>query len=167
MTTTTHTNASTSRAFKFPALPNSRSYPRRSAPSIRRVTVDGSRCLAVGLSGKMGDGWECLVDASTWEELRGIAGERWYLVGGSDVARSYVATGTVAARNAAGTAGSVALVSRVILGRDENLDGKSVVHLNGMRLDLRAANLRVLTKAEAGVYRPERPLPVVSEGWSE
>jgi hypothetical protein len=132
---------------------------------MRRVTVDGSRCFAVGLSGEMGRGWECLVDADTWEELRSIAGERWYLAGGADVARSFVMTGTAAARAAVGTNASFAVVARVIAGRGEDLEGKSVVNRNGIRLDLRAVNLHVLPKAEAGVYRPEQPLPVVAEGW--
>jgi nitrogen fixation protein len=166
MTTTTHTDAAAPRAFKIPDLtPRPGRPPRKPAPSFRLVTADGAPCYAVGLSGKLGNGWEALVDAETWEKLRNVAGERWQLVG-PDVPRSYVVTSTVAARKAAGTTSNVVMVARAIAGlQGHELGGMSVTYRNGLRLDLRAENLRVLPAASAGTYRAEGPLPVVVDGW--
>jgi hypothetical protein len=142
----------------------SRKAPIRGAPEARRVTVDGQRAVAAKLSGKLGDGWEALLDPEVYEELARTVGGSWFLQGPS-VPQAFVAVANAAARNAVGSKSNAVPLARLIAQRDEPIAGKLVIHLNALHLDLRRANLRVLDRADGERFRGAMPLPVVREGW--
>ena len=116
-------------------------------PSVRRVTLDGTPCVAVSLKGCHGAGREMILDEADWRHVSENISPWWSILRAGRL--EYVVS---SAPRAVKLAQATSKVSMLVLARHlmKPQPGKTVRCLNGNNLDLRRANLIVGSRSALG-----------------
>lgn len=135
------------------AVPSRTARKRRKAPRARlpkrtAVRILGSGAMAVSLHGTYGRGKEMVLDDHDWHQIRMTVGDVWLLNANGGRTHWYVRCGAARLARLARQSGArpTASLARILVNAKR---GELVLYRDGDPLNLRRANLEVVTKAEA------------------
>lgn len=135
------------------AVPARAKRKRRATPPARlpqktavRI-LDGGAAMAVALHGTYGRGKEMILDGCDWHHIRTTVSDVWLLNANGTRTRWYVRCGATRLAAVAKQHGErpTATLARILTGAGR---GEVVIYLDGDAMNLRRANLEVITRAE-------------------